>query len=452
MILAALFLILTACFLTLYFKKPNFGLSSLNLKSNIKESIIKLEKITDKSERVFAILGNEVKIFNKMNFVMPSRRGVPELYRDWLSYFLVCGKIPLGVSGYDKLFMAYAEYVLYNRSFDEIERKRILKNLVFILSKNVLIKKKLAAEKVVAQKFFLYKQVRYKFFSGECFDILSAPFEVEAAEAYPSYIRYGLKEGECKFSVDKKSGVREFEFDLKKSARLKFEIGNDKYEYKITKTSGSVLCVNERTKRATQIVAAYGKVCFTHNLLSEKSELLINCLAAGEVKIFVIEGETRAEVQRKFKDLSNANFKINALLSEAEIEVQADVEPLLMCAKTAQNIAGKFMPKHYETARNAYLGLKMASLVFESTQIGDIEAIFWRFEIFKKVGRALNGLNIFVLYSSKNNYLVSAIKNFLSAREIKNLNADKVFLYFLDRVSVDNKIVHYFHCLKEKVM
>jgi len=115
----AIVLVVVFVILTVFFLRPR--------------KIIKLKKLKLK-QRIFQKINHEIKIFNKMHLIMPSKKGVPLLYLKWLERLHAEPRRRVkSTDGFERLLYLCAAAKLYESSRDEPVRRQLLKNCWYVL-------------------------------------------------------------------------------------------------------------------------------------------------------------------------------------------------------------------------------------------------------------------------------------------------------------------------------
>ena len=133
--------------------------------------IVKLSKLCAKrlgKSFIWHKINIEIKIFNKMNIIIPSRKGVPHSVIEWLGFLNTDPrKITKSRDSFERLMYLYAAASLYSSSKDQLVRRQLLKNCIYVFG--LRDRRVIRGFKLCLRKFYAVRQPAFKFLQGAAF-------------------------------------------------------------------------------------------------------------------------------------------------------------------------------------------------------------------------------------------------------------------------------------------
>ena len=117
----------------------------------------------------YAKLRREIKIFNRMCLVLPVGDDVAVAYREQMRTLLREPQHRPSSDPYERLFYGYACYVLMHKIHDEVVKKHLQRNLLFLFA---------PSQKIVKKCPVIWSRQRYQFRTLPVYKIFAVPDQV----------------------------------------------------------------------------------------------------------------------------------------------------------------------------------------------------------------------------------------------------------------------------------
>jgi len=428
MILILVFWITRAC-------RPRLmGFACLRAGGVAKDKIVKIErKLGNGIDSISQNFLREIRIFNKMRLVMPCRHGAPVMYSQFLGRLVLDPRwVVRSKDGIARLLYMCAAVNLYANLDDELVRRQLLKNCLYVFGSRDNIKK---TRKVThsQRKFHTHRQPRFKYIGGQ---FILARNRIDK----PSYTFYNSR----KHFADKLMPVQCFEC---KGLGGKFThfVSRDKFAYNLTHTSDTFYAVGEG-----KAVGLYvpNKVAFGSSICEKTNDLNIYA-TTDSGRYYIIHGKSKQEITGIVGEIKRKRGQLDYLLTTDEAREIAQVETLFAQGWASRFVRGDGLKDKYTTACKYVPTLYLPTLVYSIDQPDDFFAVVDNFPIFKKIAATGNSINVVFMYSSMRDDIHEIIKTFADKQEAKSLISSGVFLFFIDRVKAMDKAVNYLSLMSQ---
>ncbi|MDR0384279.1 MAG: hypothetical protein LBH47_03095 [Christensenellaceae bacterium] len=359
----------------------------------VEERIVKLpiRRIKD------IVLRGEVKIFNGLNLVMECRGGVAVAFINQIQELLERHDKEMGVSSYERLFYCYANYILYLKTLKRVFRLNVLRGLFQDKILRIIKDSKLT----LGERYYCYPQSQYKVFKDTAVK--------NGGLMLPSCI---FERGDIE--------IRRYENFIQlfceKEGRYTLEIAEDKYEWDCEINRCRILCRNLTSgeKRSYKI---RGETFRLGTSIGDKSDRLkVYLVFAGKIEVSINGGE-------------------KVLLKDDEIEFNKKCEAIIRDAMRRKYILGLSLRENHKIALKLIPTLHLLTMVFEITTAEDFVRNVDNFPYYKKIAKLFGGFNVIFLYGSNVNFANDLVDSFINENDIDGLLEDKVYIYFIDRVT-----------------
>jgi hypothetical protein len=394
-------------------------------RGRIKNKIVKLP-----IHKIFnAKLLKEIKIFNSLNLITATRRGVAVVYSEYITALLKNVKIKAGSSPYEKLFYCYACYILAGKIEDERIKRQLTKNMLFTLFSGKKIVKIIHNMKWNSKQYELTPAPPYKIWGNSFVDFSKPGFEVSGGMQrfiYDSYIKYKNKE------IVIKNYENFYEIIAAKEQEFILIVDDDKADWDAQINRNRVICKNLKNGEVKSYVFCGDKFRLTTSILQKTDKLKIYVHFAGAVTISVNGG------------------KRNLLLRE-ETDFNGECEKLVAAAYFAKFVRGERLRERYKAAEKVIPSLRLLTLVYEITDAEILLSAIDNFRHYKKIAELFSGINIVFLYSSGKDFVNKLVEGFISRDDVTDLIKNKVFLFFCDRVTAANDAIYFLSKMKQAV-
>ena len=422
-----------------------------------------LPRFSQSEPMVFKRISKEVKLFNRMRFVLPCIKGSPEVYIYWLGRLYKDPSIAMeDQDPIQRLFYLYACLNLYVSSSCELTKRQLLKNaLVTFISKPVI---KIATKicKIVSRRYYVLCQPQYSVLIGkgqvkvlardnmDDFLVKTSGETVSFSTKFSdSYACYGSKNLLIRNYVDEEMPVECYEITAKMKTAYEFVWRSklDKSAMTISHTADSIFVFDKKAKACFAVYVSAEHAELGTNLARKSAELDINVTAIGNAKVFIIKSKTKTEVAGIISHLKKAGDRCVYLLSSHEIEKHKQVSELLNTAYSGRYVVGNALRRGFLCAQKKIPTLFLPTLVYNI----ETEEEFFKIEdmatVFCNLARCSIGLNVVILYSSQNDMVREIITAFSNKAEIKEMVESGVFFFFVDKMRVHKEAVAYFFCM-----
>jgi len=361
-------------------------------------------------DRVFSKINHEIKIFNKLKI------------RHRTNHLDILIKNPNYIErgdGIEKLFYVVACANLYRFRGNDL----CLKNVLYTFARTKI--KSLRKAKFSKNRYFTYKQVKYKYLNQKI--VGEQDFEIGQElkrRNAGNNVTYYNDDVTIKNYVDKKLPIDIYEI----TGRINFtyKIGDDKMQYDISHTADTLYVTGH------DYIAFYvdGRAEFSTTMAGKGDELKIT-IKTENAKIHIIRAKTKKEI------ISLKNKEINYQTDFAE-----DIEASCNTAMNSHFVTGENLREKFVETQKIIPTLFLPTLVFKIQSTDSFFEIIDRFPIYKKIAECNQNINLVFLYSSQNHEVREIINAFIDRNEAKGLIDIGVFIFFVDTMTASNSVVN----------
>ena len=411
----------------------------------VPRKVTRLKKLKYRNfpDNIFQKINREIAIFNKMKIVLPSTKGLPNLYIKWLGRLHVNPyERANSADPIEKLMYLYAACVLFGKTSDEFRKRQYFKDILYAFGTKKVVNKVIAFGlkplKISNRKLFAIRQPMFKF--------LQTKFVVreENLRFANSYAIKTVGAAQIKNYVGTihgtKYSVECFEVDGK--YRFTHDFASDKFKSTFSHTSDTFYCTF-RNKAVAVVVQGQPRVNFETNLADKDPNLLLFINVKERAKIFVLESDTKVNVMRLISKLKGTDGKVDYLQAPEQIAQTREIEELAEKAYLSRFVTGEKLKNRQLAAQRLVPTIHIPTLVFDVTDGGELFAAIDFFGHFRAMAAAGMNINVVILYSSQNDVVREFIGAFTSRREAAELVAAGVFLFFIDKIKASNDAVYY---------
>ena len=430
------------------------GFSCLRFDGVVAERVVRLRGLrlgknaTELERKVLTKINNEIKLFNNMHIVMPCRNGVAVHFINALANLVKNVRwIPKTADGFAKLLYLYASANLMLRSGDALARRQLLKNCLFVFGKTVI--KKSAELRPAYINLYAHRQAKYKFLACKILD--AQDFEIVGEQLRRrdsvSYTTFLGKDVTVKHYADKHLPICCYNIKTVCDIRFAYRVGADKMKYNLSHTSDTFVCVGDG--RAVGVYVD-GRANFGSSICEKTDDMKIYAELDRDTRIFIVNAKTKAEVMQLVGGLKARNGRLDYLCTDAESHDVRVLENLYTTASDSRFVVGDCIREKLTLATKHIPTLFLPTLVYTIEEQQDFFRVVDAFGYFRRIAKAGRNINIVFLYSSLNDNvreIMSAFADKIEARELIDLG---IFLFFVDRVTVDSKVVNYLSLMVEE--
>ena len=415
------------------------------------------------SHPVFKKIIHEIGFARKLKLNVPSEKGVPKLYIEYLGKLYVNSKfIPKFESAIERLFYLYAVMNLYTRINSlpdtDLSRRQLIKNAMFVFVTGQLRKKGTRFKKIIAKRFYPSRQNLYKVLSGKSVSKViirnSAPsFKVLANKDIinfscvfqNSYSNYHGKEFTVRNYIDTQLPVECYEIKTNcNEYKFVLETRKDKMKFSYSQTNDTFFYVCNATKKAHAIFVMCDKKEFGTSLAKRRtSNLEIHLGLSGYAKVFVITGESKQETISVIQQIRDNGGRLDYLLNKDEITKCNCVSKLLEQSYYGRYFFGEDLRKKFLATCKIIPTLHLPTYTYIVESQEDFFDIVDSFPNFKRLADIGISFNIIILYSQQNDIVREIVSAFMNTDEVRILIENGVFVFFVDRITANSDIVYY---------
>ena len=413
------------------------------------------------ARKVLGKINREVKIFNKLKAIMSYSRGYAVEYLDCYKRIMQRpNHVFLGHDGITKLFYVYACAKLFLKSDNELVKKQMLKNCLYVFGAKTTIKKQ-DKVKLLTTKFYSHKQVAFKYLGseishGQNFELRGQELSKRNSASYVTYYNNGVS---VKYYVAKKLPVKYYEISHQPDVcasrgaglpadRFSYTIGSDKMKYDLTHTADTFYA-NSTSKDGIIAMFVNGKVSFGSSLAEKCDELRIYAELQGFAKIFIVHAKSKSDAVGIISRIKKNGYKVDYLFDEREQKIAREVEQIYKTAFESKYICGENLRDKYVATCRVIPTLHLPTLVYTMQNVQDFFDVMDRATLFERIAHAGRNLNLVCLYSSGNDEIREIINAFIDKREMRNLIGAGVFVFFVDKIKQSNLVVNLLSMMAE---
>jgi len=430
-----------------------------NYEGKERDAIVKLkvpQQFSKQKHYLFKKVVREIKIFNKLNFVMPCVGSTPILYSTMLGRLYINPKYKIpDLSGFTRLIYAYAAMTLYLRETDPIKARQLIKGAAVAFLTQNKVKRRMSIGKLLKRPLYTVPQPLYKVMKGaECSvvstKLCSPPFEV-LIDGVPwrmsprfsySYCVWG--EG-VKHYVSKDLPVQCFE--AKRGMNFIYKTGFDKMKCSLSQTSDTFHFSHEGEFFALYVVSE--KKEFGSSLPRRSPTLDIHLGVAEGAKIFLVKGNSKQEVTKTIGKIRIDGNSVDYILTKEEIETRRLCDEILSCCYMSRLMRLENLRKKYLAASKLVPTLTLPSIVHAVEAQSDLFPIIDSFPTLHMLAECGVSMNIIIIYNSANRVTYENISAFTNSDEVRALIERGVFVFFIDKVRAKSLAINYLCTMQE---
>jgi|GEM_PF-2136657 len=417
--------------------------------------------------KVIRKLNAEIKLFNKLKVVMPCRRGVAVLYSKFLSGLAADSRFLPGTSdGTFKLIYLYAAVNMSAKTGEELVRKQLLKNCIWIFGQKNMIKpcghemsfvdnpdelvyarsKQRALFRVKTAQFFLMPQMPKHKLLGRGF-VSDTSFEIAGCELKRrdsvSYVTYSGDSVHIKHYADKNFNIKCYEINASSTVKFALWVGADKMKYTLSHTLDTFFAVSGGRNANDGAVGVYvdTKAELGSSICEKTDELRIYISLTGRGNIYVASGANKSEAAEFIAKVKRRG-RLDYLCNTVDAKNVHQVEQVAEAAWKSKFVAGNGLREKYLATGKYVPTVFLPMLVYEVAAPSDFFDAVDLFPFFRRIGCGGN-LSVVFLYSSQNEEVTAVINAFVNKSDARELIAAGVFLFFIDKVVADARAVNY---------
>ena len=364
-------------------------------------------------------LRREIKIFNRMYLVLPSVNGVAVAYRTQMTALLRDPKHRPTADPYERLLYGYACYVLSQKLSDEVTRRQLQRNLLFLLAPKRKIVKKMPVTWV--RKNYTPKPPIYKLWQDCYVDPLQAgiashvPWQIKVQD---SYIKYYHDD------VVVKRYAHAYTLQAPTTQTVTLKVAPDKTDFACEVNRGVVTCRHLPSGETHTYAVRGGQVRLATSLCAKTDALEIYVTWSGNAKICLDGGQPRA-------------------LTQNEIADNRRLERLATTAYQAQCVTGEHLRARYLAALKlvpTLNGLTRVLLIRNQTEFAHVWSAL---EDYRRLARLFHGFSLVLLYSSAASDVADVIMSTLNTDTLTACHQDQLWLYLIDRTMTEPDALYY---------
>ena len=365
-------------------------------------------------------LRHEIKIFNRLNLVMPVCGGVAVLYRQQINALLKNPRLRPTADPYERLFYGYACYVLATKITSEPVRRQLQRNLLFLFAPRVKIVKPMKAV-WVNQKFDISPVPVYKIFNHGYCDPAQPEFKVAVPLSLfvrGSYLKYTHP------NLTIKQFANFYELTANHEQTITFVVAKDKNTCDCRVSCGVVTC-KDLISGATR----------TYTIRGDKVRLATSvCAKTDALEIYLVwSGVATVSI----------NHGTRELLTAAEIAHNRNVENIVERAYRSKFVSGVKLRQRYLAAEKCVPSLRLLTQVINLVEPADFTQVWNNLADYRRVAQLFGGFNLVFIYAGTNQAVADLVTNQIDATQVQACAQDKLLLFFIDRSTTDPDAVYF---------
>lgn len=381
-----------------------------------REKIVKLPlaKINNKKLR------REIKIFNRLNLVMPTLDGVAVVYREQMRALLRDPSYRPSADPYERLFYGYACYVLAQKNPSEVIQRQMWRKLNFLLAPKRKIVKQ---ERVIWSRQFynLYPVPIYKIFNDTYFDpnepgiTINQPWQMVVHGSYVKYYN-------ANFVI--KRYAHAYTLEAQETLTATIKVATDKNDFDCVVSRGVVTCRHLKTGESHTYAVRGEKVRLATSMCAQVDALEIYVTWQGKAKISLDGGEA----QWLPRDQVISNQHLEAIVTQAH---------------QAKYITGERLRIRYLSALKIVPSLENLTQVIIIQNENDFLKIWDCLVDYQKLARLFRGFNLVFIYSGAVTMVEDLVRSTATTEQVKNCHSNHLWLYFVDRTVTDPDALYF---------
>jgi len=365
-------------------------------------------------------LRREIKIFNRLNLVMPVVNNVAVVYREQLKTLLRNPRHRPSDDPYERLFYGYACDVLAQKTPHEVVRKQLRRNLTFLLAPKRKIVKCISAL-WSRQKYVLYPIPIYKVFN-DCYSdplepgiVMQQPWQVVV---HGSYIKYYNQD------LIIKRYAHAYTLQAQTPQTITIKVAPDKSDFDCVVSRGIVSCKHLITGEIHTYAVRGEKVRLATSVCAKVDALEIYVTWQGEAKISLDGGEAQ-------------------WLKSEEIQTNQRLEKLINESFQAKYVTGERLRDRYLATLKVIPSLALLTKVIFLQSENDFLATWQNLTDYRRVAKLMNGFNLVFVYSGAVPEIEEIVNTTVKADEVQLCHDNNLWLYFVDRTVTEPDVLYY---------
>ena len=368
-----------------------------------------------------AKLRHEIKIFNRLCLVLPTVDGVAVAYREQMRALLRGPETRPGTDPYERLLYGYACYVLMHKINDEVMKKRLQRNLLFLLApKRKVVKKRSVVWS--RQRYQLHRLPIFKVFYNCYFDPLQPgivggqPWQMVAHDSYVKYF-YG--------DVVVKRYAHAYALKADSTQTVTLKVAADKTDFDCQINRGVVTCKHLLTGESHTYAVRGEQVRLATSVCAKTDALEIYVTWQGQAQIWLDGGKPK-------------------WLTAHEIAANRRLEKIVTAAYQTKFITGERLRARYLAATKLVPSLGGLTCVINIQTADEFRQAWAALDDYRQVARLFHGFSLVFLYASTVADLATVVAATVSAEQISACHAEQLWLYLIDRTVIDPDALYCF--------
>lgn len=355
-------------------------------------------------------LRREIKIFNRLNLVLPTVGGVAIVYREQMKALLRNPQQRVSGDPYLRLFYVYASYVLAQKIDNEVTRRQLLRNITFLLAPRRKIVQRI---KPIwsRQNYQLYPTPIFKVF-GDCYhDPLEPAFQTAKTwqvVVHGSYIKYYNED------LVIKRYARAYTLSAQRTQTITLKVALDKADFDCVVSRGTVTCKHLLTGEIHTYAVRGDNVRLATSICAKVDALEIYITWQGEARVSLDGGEAE-------------------WLPSIQVAANRRLERILNSAYQSKFIQGERLRARYLAAQKIIPSLDGFTEVVAVHSLEDFWKVWNQLSDYRYLARLVQGFSLVFLYSSALPKLEDVILSTAQAEQIAACHSDYLWIYFVDR-------------------
>ncbi len=369
-------------------------------------------------------LRREIKIFNRMCLVLPSANGVAVAYREQMTALLRNPEHKPTQDPYERLLYGYACYVLWRKISDEVAKRQLHRNLLFLLAPT----RKIVKKRTVTWSRKVYQthpNPLYKIWHDCYLDPLQPGITADKPwrmSVQDSYIQYANTD------VVVRRYAHAYTLQAQTTQTVTIKVAPDKTDFDCQINRGVVTCKHLPSGEMHTYAVRGEQVRLATSMCAKTDVLEIYVTWTGTCKIGLDGGQPRG-------------------LTQAEITDNRRLEKIVTNAYRARFMTGERLRARYLAALKVVPSLECLTQVVIIHDVDGFCQAWAQLDDYRRIARLFRGFNLVFLYSGAVAGVADTMLATITEAVLADCHTDRLWVYLVDRTVTDPDALYYINKL-----
>ncbi len=367
-------------------------------------------------------LRREIKIFNRLCLVLPTVDRVAVVYREQLKALLRNAQHKPSNDPYERLFYGYACYVLLQKLNDEVIKRQLQRNLIFLFAPQHKFVKRTPLTLTRHNNLFHVEPV-YKIFNDSYLQLhqpaltMSKPWCVIT---HGSYVKYYNED------VVVRRYAHAYTLDTETTQTVTLKVAVDKTDFDCQINRGVITCRHLPTGEIHTYAVRGEQVLLATSMCAKTDALEIYLTWQGHAQISLDGGQPK-------------------WLPVADVVANRRIERLVNMAYQSKFIKGEKLRKRYSVVKKLIPSFDCLTRVVAIHHEEEFLQVWNQLADYRQVAKLFGGFNLIFLYSSTVPALAEIMLATISNEQMVACHDDQLWLYLVDRTVTDPDALYFLH-------